>query len=452
MRNRAAFLAAGMAFAVLLGGLAALAGKTGGPGSGRDLPRLPFAASAGEARATAGMAADRAIASYPAGGGIEYRIVGALPDLGGHAPAFRLPPVDEAEVAPLARALGLPAPPKHEDGAWTVADGMHFLRVDAATGQWNYGADPGTAVSSGSVAPSGSVDPSGGVASSGSGSAVTACAPCPPNAMCAQVCKEPTRPAGLPTKDEAEQAARALWSKLGIDPGRATVQVDDNFSEWFVHFQPRVAGVEVQGTDVGVSVGVKGAVQSVAGGLGLARPERLGDYPLISLAAAVDRLNHPVAIGPACRKSDPPQCAVPEPMPAQRDRVCMGNAGAPTTFAPAAGCAASDTPLTTSGSAGAGSANGSAGAGSSGAGSAGKPSSTGGAGAGGVGGGPDSGGPVTTETAPPPLPPGPIVLTITGARLALQLVDGHLVPVYAFTLSQGGEITVPAVPDRLLQR
>ncbi|MDP9389037.1 MAG: hypothetical protein M3Q48_14260 [Actinomycetota bacterium] len=48
-------------------------------------------------------------------------------------------------------------------------------------------------------------------------------------------------------------------------------------------------------------------------------------------------------------------------------------------------------------------------------------------------------------------PPAPVVLTVTGARLALLPLEATLVPVYVFELDGGGEAPpVPAVTDEWL--
>jgi hypothetical protein len=426
MRNRLAVLAAVLAFALVVGGLGVLAARSGSD-SGRDLPRLPFATAAEDgASAALGMKADAALAPYPAGG-MEYRIGVAMPDLGDHAAAYRRTAPGKEDVATLAEALGIRAGasggPTEVDGAWMATDGSHSLRVDQRTGQWFYSPEASQAISS-------------GVAGK--------CAPCPPDAMCAQMCEPPSRPDGMPTKDEAERTARALWAKAGVRPADAKVVVDDNFSQWYVHFTPQVDGREVAGMDVSVVVGPKRAVESASGWLG--GVDKVGDYPLISLQAAVDRLNASMTAGPPCLRATV-RCLPAEEAPPVTETTIPGavpvplrceplDSGAPTTTQPPPACQ----PGT------AGSGGGLTGSGSAGAGSA----STGSAGAAGSSG---------TVVDPPPTtipgtdgPPPRQVVVITGARLALQSVDDYLVPVYVFAIQGGGETgPIPAVPDRLLK-
>lgn len=463
MRNRVAVLAAVLAFAVVVGGVAVLATRSGSDSS-RNLPRLPFATTGAEGSATtvAGMKADAALMPYPVGG-IEYRIGADLPDLGDHAAAYRRAAPTQDEIVALARAVGIggPAAPTKADDAWTVSDGVHGLRVDARSGQWFFGPDPSQPVS---------------------GTAISKCAPCPPDAVCADVCQEPTRPEGLPTKDEAEQAARAFWSRAGVSPGDAKIEIDDNFSQWYVHFAPRVGGREVVGADVSVAVGVKSAIESANGWLG--DVEKLGDYPLITLKAAVDRLNESVKTGPPCLygavRCLPAQDApltTETTVPLDERGRCVGSAppagaGSPTTFATVEGCeppagsadGSTGSGGTSTGSTGsAGGSGGATGSGGTSTGSTGGSTGSTGGSTGSTGGGSTGVGvaPPGTVVSPEPttlpgsttvVPPTPVVMTITGARLALQAIDQYLVPVYIFSLKEGGETPpVPAVPDRLLQ-
>ncbi|MGH9179673.1 MAG: hypothetical protein ACRD0N_14100, partial [Acidimicrobiales bacterium] len=52
----------------------------------------------------------------------------------------------------------------------------------------------------------------------------------------------------------------------------------------------------------------------------------------------------------------------------------------------------------------------------------------------------------------PPVPPEPLVQTITGAHLALMQIEAVLVPVYVFELESGGSFPVPAVTEEWLQQ
>jgi hypothetical protein len=56
-----------------------------------------------------------------------------------------------------------------------------------------------------------------------------------------------------------------------------------------VSVQPRLDGVETSGLGYTVQVGPKGVITGAGGTL--ARPERLGDYPVLDTRKAIDRLN-----------------------------------------------------------------------------------------------------------------------------------------------------------------
>jgi hypothetical protein len=416
MRNRVVVVTAMAAFALGVGGLAVVAARSGGPGTGGDLPRLPVetaAAGSGSAADAASPSAARGM-PYRLPAPVEYRLAPGVDQPADHARAYRLPTVTADQVAALGQRLHVNAAPASHGTDWALDDGSHMLFVDGA-GQWTYG-------------PSGS----GGVASS-SGMAV--CAPCPPGRLCAQVCQPPARPEGTPTRDEAERAAAAFWQHIGVDPGAAKPVVEDGFSQWTVRFPRLIGGVPVSYDDTTAVVGAHSVVLSATGRIGM--PRLVGGYPLVSLAEAVTRLNHQLAQGPGCWTATP-RCETP----------MMGG--------PAATGSVNPTPRRLGPPETAGTAGGTAG-------TSGTAQSTN-----------------TTEAPPPtttsldqgpadtpatattvPVEPGihsptpqsqpTRVVMLTTVRLGLEVVDGYLVPVYLFGTADGTAVApVSAVPDRLL--
>jgi hypothetical protein len=435
MRNRLAVLSAVLVFALLVGGLAVFAARSGDG----DLPRLPIGATGARDAATAARAAgtgsgfggdaaseSRAdMALYPYRWA-EYRIGARLPDVGDRAAAYHWTAPTATAVRGLAGRLGMSGQAEHEDGAWTVTDGTRFLRVDERSGQWNLGPDPSTGVSSSAT--------------------VTKCAPCPPEQMCAEMmCDQPVRPAGMPTQDEALRLARAFWDKAGVDVGQAKVDIDDGFTQWYVRFRPLIGGRPMIGAETSVAIGAKGAVEWANGWT--AGPEKVGDYPLLSPRRAVERLNASMTGGVGCGgpmvQCDPGPMPADTPMPGSKPMPAdkpSCRSGAPTTMSwPEGTCTEEASPPST------------------------VPSSQGGGGTAGAASDGNAGSPGTTipgpGQAPPsdmPLVPGapdsPTLLTITGVRVELLAVGEYVVPVYVFTLDNGGETgPVPAVPDKYLQ-
>ncbi|MDQ1445611.1 MAG: hypothetical protein QOI20_2075 [Acidimicrobiaceae bacterium] len=402
MRTRAALLAAVLAFAVAVAGLVAVASRD----TKSSPPRLSYGVSgtADSARARAGiaMSADSvgaAPAMFPYFA-VEYRLDPGVGRPVDSAPAYRLHGPTKEAVARLAVALGL-GPASERDGFWVADDtAEHHLQVDQRTGLWTFGPDPNTAVGSAS---------SGSVSSS-----ITACAPCPPDAVCAMQCKPTPDPPG-PADDEAEQAARTIWRKAGIDPGSAEVQVKPGYGTASVSFSPLVEGLPVLGLDTMVDVGLHGVVNFASGWLGA--PEKLGDYPLVDMATALKRLNDPstmISQGGAGRRM-----GVPEPMTATDSAGATASAP-PTDPPPALGKPTADKP----------------------------PVAT----------PPTDGAPADEPSQPQPVPvpvPEPVppkrVETLTSVRLVLQYRGDSLLPVYVFTNETGADTpAVPAVPDDLI--
>jgi hypothetical protein len=124
------------------------------------------------------------------------------------------------------------------------------------------------------------------------------------------------RPAELPTREQAEAAARALLAKAGIDLDGARVRVEDALVQWRVEIEPQVGGLPTFGFSSGVSVGPKGAIESANGWL--AQPAPGDDYPLVTATAGLERLKHsPFGIGPQPLTAGAPYCEACETVPPQ---------------------------------------------------------------------------------------------------------------------------------------
>jgi hypothetical protein len=344
--------------AVVAGALVVASG-----GEDAEGPRLPVAlGSSGELAATAGTA-DMSLAwiTYVAGEG--------LPALGGEGPAYRLSgTADEARVRDLAEALGIDGDLTHDDGYWHIeSDGAVLEVYEDGGGSWWYSSSARMVVEA-DTAPSG-----GGSTDGAPGTGSTGCAPdaatectfrlagepvpatssipescaadgvdcaavtavCEPGAVCDAPVEpapvEPTPPADLPSEGAARQIALGLLEATGMDLTDAKVTVDRPYDAWYVTVEPQIDGLPVTGWMASVGVGSRGAVTSASGTL--ARPERVGDYPLIDTHAAIDRLNEQQGLGggpvPAIA-SDTPTDAITSEV-----NVATADAPMPTTPCPA---------------------------------------------------------------------------------------------------------------------
>ncbi len=116
----------------------------------------------------------------------------------------------------------------------------------------------------------------------GSGTAV-ACAPD------GGECAAPPPPPGVPSASEAEARMRKTLAALGVDAstGAITVSGDDDAYQRQATFVPRIDGQPVDGLALMLALGENGRLLYASGMLG--RVEKIGDYPLVSLAEAVKR-------------------------------------------------------------------------------------------------------------------------------------------------------------------
>lgn len=310
-RTRA--LLGGVAFAVVVAGVAVAVGRSGG-GDLRRLALAPAGSAAAETAASMAMLA-------PA---VDLPLEADLSGLPARGPGFELVGrAGASDAARLARALGMEGDPvPGGGGGWTVIDGSARLDLQPGPGgSWHYLADagpvcgPDSAVSSDGETtcgerPSdevGGVEPQKGGTEPGApggerDAATMSCpSPCPPDAqVCAAVCAEPgeegelaepgqpVRPADLPDEAGAERIARETFARLGLDLTGASVRVSDGGSTWYVSADPAVGGLPTVGLAWSLEIGGKGVVRS-AGGF-LLDVEHLGDYPLVGPGAALERL------------------------------------------------------------------------------------------------------------------------------------------------------------------
>jgi hypothetical protein len=296
--------------------------------SGSREPPVLELATAGSSSDAAATAQARDIAPAQPGTGtlwpkVRYELPKDLPDLPDEARAWRLAPkVTEGRAAALAGALGFKAKPTATESGWRVFEGGKLLQVSREFGApWTYVANltvncagpgrggPDAAVSSDGVvdcpvpapAVTGSAgtaasgtDPSGG-GSTGTGKPVPPSAGQPVDDICrinpAIACRWlPSRPADLPSRQEAERIARDWFAKAGVRLDGSTVRVVQQWSRWVVTASPEVEGRPTIGFAAEAWIGAKGRV--VHGSGWLSEPEAGANYPLIGVKEALDRLQN----------------------------------------------------------------------------------------------------------------------------------------------------------------
>lgn len=128
-------------------------------------------------------------------------------------------------------------------------------------------------------------------------------------------CAPLPRARGLLSDEAAEQRAREILGRLGVSGGEAEVRATSVSVE--VTIRPTVDGLPTRGYEHHLSLGLEG---TPIGGYGwLGRPERLGDYPLVDLDGALDRLRQgtgPRTLRAEVHRAEPcpdtAMCAAPE--------------------------------------------------------------------------------------------------------------------------------------------
>ena len=358
------------------------AGDERGVGAG-DRPKLPVA-SGTRAGDTAAATAESML--YPARQ-VTYRLAAGTKAPATSAPAYRLErgDVDEAAARRLASAFGLGgAVARGEGGSFVVRDGPAQLQVEGGgVPAWNFVHDADGSVSSG---------------------VAVACAP---DGSCPEPPPPPTVP-GLPSPAEAEAKARTLLERAGVDVDGAAVEAqEERGRSRTVVFTPTVDGRPVVGLATAVTFGERGRVDYANGYLG--RFEHVGDYPLVTMDEAVERLRSGFGAGPRALATD---------LPAGAEADSGGGSSAGSAGSSGGADAVPPQPPTR------------------------EPPSD------------PSEPPVTIEPVPaePPVTEPPEVVEITGAEVVLMLAyptcpddPAYLVPAFAFEPDRAG--TVVAVQD-----
>ena len=294
-RRRTPAIIASVAAAVLLigGGGAWLAsnassgsggGATSGAPGGDDTP--PQLALDGYSESTAG-GGNGIAPGEPNPDGATYRVGGPLPAGPGKAPVYRARgEVTQADVARLAKALGVEGTPVAQGEAWKIGgqDGSGpSLRVNKqAPGSWTFSRyAPGT-----------------------------------DNCKGTDTCTAP-QSGGTPVSEEAaEKAAAPVLKAVGQDGAkRDASQVMG--AQRVVNADPAVGGLPTHGWTTGINVGSDG---EVVGGSGQLRTPVKGDtYPVVGAEKALELMNgqpkndHRMGIG---------GCASPVPLKDRLEQPC----------------------------------------------------------------------------------------------------------------------------------
>lgn len=401
-------------------------------GSG-SLPLLPSAGGAAGAEDSRAMASGMSAPYLSVRYSLSKDFKDDLPD---EATAYEMERTTSAgAVTKLAKALGVTGKLAETKEEWIVTSGERTVRVTKAGGL-PFALDGGEAVSSGyACAEAQSVPPSSPppdqpaeARSSETKPNESKPADAKPGESVAPVddprCAEPTRNPELPPDGAATKIARDALSDAGLDLDGAKVTADGGFDSWNVTVQHRVGDTTTSGLVSTVLVGPKGRILTAYGMLG--RPKALGDYPLVTAAKAVDRLNE-LQNGGGTLRGKPEPADVddrgPESKPADQPGGVGGGSpsrggdepapDAPTMVPP--GLVACD----------------------------------------------DATASCDPPTPDPPTLPEPATheIVLTKAEAALTVVgdfrprgDLHLVPAFSFTAADGGEAQVEAVTDEHLRK
>ncbi|MFF2718736.1 hypothetical protein [Streptomyces sp. NPDC058011] len=231
----------------------------------------------------------------PGGPPVVYRAAGQLPDGPGEAAVHRATgTVASAEVARLAKALGIPGTPRTVDASWVVGDedgpGALLKVTKQAPGTWTF-------------------------------ARTTPSKPCDPGQLCAN--QSPPEADGQPVSEQAAKAAAVpVLKAVGQDDAALNAgQLMDDVR--VVNADPKVDGLPTYGWSTGVQIGPDG---KVAGGSGqLKALEKGATYPVIGADAALKQLNEASAAKGDGGK-DIGGCATPVPLegePKPSDPQCV---------------------------------------------------------------------------------------------------------------------------------
>ncbi|MEV7314243.1 hypothetical protein AB0N56_15030 [Streptomyces microflavus] len=197
----------------------------------------------------------------PNGPPVVYRAAGQLPDGPDEAAVHRATgTVASAEVARLAKVLGIPGTPRTEGASWVVGDedgpGALLKVTKQAPGTWTF-------------------------------ARTTPVEPCEQGTMCAN--QSPPESAGQPVSEKAAKAAAApVLKAVGQDD--AALNAGQLMGDVrVVNADPKVDGLPTYGWSTGVQIGPDG---KVAGGSGQLKALEKGDtYPAIGADEALKQLN-----------------------------------------------------------------------------------------------------------------------------------------------------------------
>jgi hypothetical protein len=268
----------------------------------------------------------------------NWKVRGTLPQLPDRARAWKLgSEPGGGRLAALAGALALGGQPKQDPAGWTVTDGDRSLRVNRLGGlpfTYSHGA-----VAVGACGPWSPRTPAAGgvqcladarTAKTPAATKPGAPAARPPVAVPGRLIRPLPRPADLPSRQEAERIARDLVTKAGLALDGATVRVTDGYAAQVVAISPAVGGLPTHGLAWTVGVGPKGRVQYASGWL--ATPEPADTYPLIGVAAGLERLRRQPAFWPPLLRPAAKGAIVEKPCPPDTRLPCLGKPPAKRTI------------------------------------------------------------------------------------------------------------------------
>jgi hypothetical protein len=409
---------------VTLVGIALVVGACGTGGSSQQLVHVPPLASGPVG--VSGRAAVGGAMAYPVPVNVQYQIQGTLPTVANHAEAYRLTATTTpARVGRLASAFGLTGAVQAGAAGWTVTDGTHAVQVQRSGGlPWTFSSTAGGGVVSSGCAvasPGSTTGPVSGGGGGSGGAAPSAASPIATMPVAPPLtCPPPTTVPGLPSQTQAEQTARDALTRAGFDLSGSTLVSSGGSSEWTVSVMVPMGGAPLMRNPSSLAVGAHGAIEFASGYL--ADAVAAGDYPLVDVAAGVQRLRDGgrwiLRAGPG-----------PEPM---MGAAAVGSAGGVAGGAPSGGptVTAVSPPSTMVCPPGAMCATPSPG-----------PTPC----------------PPGTACTTPPEPPVTIRI-VTGAHLGLAwawpadptMSDAWLLPVFVFELDGGMTVPVLALPDGYL--
>lgn len=279
LSRRLALVASLSVAGLLLGACGDAPGRTAA-----GLPKISLSASGGNTAAGASATADEKMSIMPYWN-VDYVFDGTLPDLGAEATAYRFlaggaPDLDR--VRQIAEVLGAAGDvvevPADQGGGWRIgaADYSGPVLSVAPDGMlsWWFSGDPAAGVAYGCAEPTSTDGKIGTLDSVAPDGAVR--------------CDTPEPPAGVPDAAAAEQLASGLLEALGVETdGLEFETYADEWSAWVTAFR-MIEGVRSP-VAWSFGFGAEGAITSASGVL--AEPEEVGDYPIVTTSAGLERLN-----------------------------------------------------------------------------------------------------------------------------------------------------------------